>query len=526
MKLLKISLMAVLGLGLATTAFAAKKDKSSKKDVDELPSEVFHMGKLLTPLASIPLKTAEIVAYMPQRKKLFVVGEEKLMEVVSLSNPEKPKVEGAMRLAGHGSSVTVNGDYIAVSEIADVDGDSGYVEIFRFEKDAPKRLGTYRVCPQPDMITYTPDGKMLLAACEGSPNKDFTEDPDGGVAIITRGLPIEAFPDSFPMVVYFAGFENLDSTALAAKGVRMVGPNSFSQSLEPEYITVSDDSKMAWVSLQENNAIAKIDLSERGIYDVFALGTVDHSKPGFGIDVRNNGEIQIENLPIHGLRQPDGIAHFSVGDKHYIVTANEGAPVNDYEDWTDVTDALSLFEKNRLEESAFDGKTLSKIGKLSVSSLERCDALWGKCPYVHSFGTRSISIFDGETGELVWDSGDQIEQMLAKVAPKYFNWNAKKNKSKKDNRSGDKGCEPENVVVGNLGKHRLAFVGLERMSGIVVFNLTNLEKPKIVDYYMDTKDRGPEGLLFIDAEHSPIPGQALLVVGYEYSKTLTIYKVR
>lgn len=64
------------------------------------------------------------------------------------------------------------------------------------------------------------------------------------------------------------------------------------------------------------------------------------------------------------------------------------------------------------------------------------------------------------------------------------------------------------------------------MSGIVAFNLTNLEKPKIVDYYMDTKDRGPEGLLFIDAEHSPIPGQALLVVGYEYSKTLTIYKVR
>lgn len=526
MKLLKISLIVALALGFATSAFAGKKDKSSKKDVEEIPSEVFHMGKLLTPLASIPLKTAEIVAYMPSRKKLFVVGEEKVMEVVSLDNPEKPKVEGAMRLSGHGSSVTVNGDYIAVSEIADVEYDSGYVEIFRFEGNAPKRLGTYRVCPQPDMITYTPDGKMLLAACEGSPNKDFTEDPDGGVAIITKGLPIEAFPDSFPMVVYFAGFENLDSVALAEKGVRMIGPNSFTQSLEPEYITVSEDSKMAWVSLQENNAIAKIDLSERGIYDVFALGSVDHSKPGFGLDTRNNGAVQIENLPIHGLRQPDGISHFSVDGKHYIVTANEGAEVKDHEDWTDVSNALSMFEKNRLEESAFDGKTLSQIGNLPVSTLEHCDALWGKCPYVHSFGSRSISIFDGESGELIWDSGDQIEQMLSKVARKYFNWNSKKPSSKKDARSNNKGCEPENVVVGNLGKHRLAFVGLERMSGIVVFNLTNLEKPKIVDYYMDTKDRGPEGLVFIDAEHSPIPGQALLVVGYEYSKTLAIYKVK
>jgi hypothetical protein len=116
--------------------------------------------------------------------------------------------------------------------------------------------------------------------------------------------------------------------------------------------------------------------------------------------------------------------------------------------------------------------------------------------------------------------------MLATVAPEYFNWNSKKDKVKMDARSDNKGCEPENVVVGMIGNHRLAFVGLERMSGVVVFNITNLDNPKIIDYYMDPKDRGPEGLLFIPEEQSPVPGKALLVVGYEYSKTLTIYTVK
>ena len=178
---------------------------------------------------------------------------------------------------------------------------------------------------------------------------------------------------------------------------------------------------------------------------------------------------------------------------------------------------------------------LKDLGGISVSSLERCDTEpdkqpGGQCPYAYTFGSRSVSIFDGATGALIWDSGDMLERAIAKVAPDYFNWNAKKKKVKVDARSEDKGCEPENVTVGEVGGKRYAFVGLERTSGIAVFDITDVGKssnpsPKLVDYYLDPNDRGPEGLLFIPAGESP-NGTALLVVGYEYSKTLTIYQVK
>lgn len=490
---------------------------------DEAAS-VIHAGKILSPLSSVSMKTAEISAYMPSYRKLFVVGGEPIMEVVSLDDPKKPKVLGAMKLMGNASSVTVFDDFVAVSEIMDPEQDPGFVEIFRIVEDIPVKLGSYKVCAQPDMLTYTPDGKNILVACEGSPNKDFSVDPPGEIAILTPGR-INA-KDSLLVSTKIIGFNKLDTNALMDKGVRKAGPNSFIQSLEPEYITVSEDSKTAWVSLQENNAIAKINIPQKKIVDVFPLGTVDHSQPGFGLDPRKNGSIMIENVPVHGLRQPDGICAFSVDGKPYVVTANEGAAIDDFEGWSDVTTTINLFEHGRLDETAFDGRALGALQTLMVSNVEFCDAMRGKCPYVHSFGTRGISIFDGTKGDLVWDSGDKIETMLEKNAPQYFNRNSKKSKIKKDARSDNKGCEPENVTVGYLGKHRLAFVGLERMSGVVVFNLTDLENPKIIDYYMDLKDNGPEGILFISAEDSPIPGQALLVVGYEYSKTLTIYKVK
>ncbi len=488
------------------------------------PSPVFQMGKLLAPLSSVPMKTAEIAAYMPEVKKLFVVGDEPIMEVVSLDKPDKPKVLGAMKLMGRGSSVTVFDNFVAVSEIADPEQDPGYVEIFQIVEDVPTKVGSYKVCAQPDMLTYTPNGKNILVACEGSPNRDMSVDPEGAIAILTPGRINKK--DSLPVKVSIVNFKKLKDSDLMDDGVRTIGTNPYAQTLEPEYITVSKDSKTAWVSLQENNAIAKINIPAKKVVGVFPLGSVDHSQPGFGVDVRKNGSISIENVPVHGLRQPDGISYFEADGKQYIITANEGAESDDFKAWTDVTNALSMFERGRLDEDKFNGETLSALKTLKISSTDFCAEGQRKCPYVYSFGTRSISIFDGDKGELVWDSGDKIEQMLATVAPEYFNWNSKKDKVKMDARSDNKGCEPENVVVGMIGNHRLAFVGLERMSGVVVFNITNLDNPKIIDYYMDPKDRGPEGLLFIPEEQSPVPGKALLVVGYEYSKTLTIYTVK
>ena len=70
-------------------------------------------------------------------------------------------------------------------------------------------------------------------------------------------------------------------------------------------------------------------------------------------------------------------------------------------------------------------ETLKKeLKDLSVSTLERCDegknrTINGKCPYAYTFGSRSMSIFDGETGKPLWDSGEMFERVLAKIAPEY-----------------------------------------------------------------------------------------------------------
>ena len=501
----------------------------------EAPAGPFQMGTVLKQIASIPMTTAEISAFMPEKKLLFVVGGEKVMEVIDMADPSNPKKVNEVKLPGGASSVTVHGDLVAVSLLNDPEWKKGHVQVMRYTKDA-EVIGLHELCFMPDMITWTPDGKNLLVACEGSPDESFSEDPEGGIGVLSIAFlksPAangKAWAKPQKTVV---GFDGLDSLKLMAAGVRKTGVKGFSQSLEPEYITISEDSKTAWISLQENNALVKFDIAAKKILDVFPLGFVDHSMPGFGLDVVKNKSIEIKNYPLRGLRQPDGISSFSVNGMTFVLTANEGAPVNDYKAWTDVTTPM-MMQQGKLDSSVFNASLLDELKNLTVSNLERCDVepdktANGKCPYMYSFGTRSISIFDGETGHLMWDSGDAFEKTIAKVAPDYFNWNSKKGKVKMDARSEDKGCEPENVTTGIVGEKRYAFAGLERTSGIAVFDITDVENgntPKIVDFFLNPKDRGPEGILFIPAEKSPLAGQALLVVGYEYSKTLAVYSVK
>ena len=501
----------------------------------------FQLGSVLAPLATLPMKTAEISDFMPGKNVLFVVGDAKVVEVVDLSNPGMPKKIAEKQIPGNASSVTVHGDLVAVSMLEDEEWRDGQVQVMRYT-DSLEVVGLYRVCSQPDMIKFTPDGKNLLVACEGSPSLDFSEDPEGGVAIlsVTKAGDVELWKNAELTV---ARFDHLDTNALKKAGVRAPGVQGFVKSLEPEYITVSEDSRWAWVSLQENNAIAKLDVAARKVKEIFPLGYVNYSSTAT-IDAVSNGLIEMKNYPLRGLRQPDGIASFTIGDKHYVLTANEGAPVNDYKSWTDVTTPMMLAEQKRLNRTVFTDSLLNELKDLTVSGLERtCDGERDKstmCKHMYIFGSRSMSIFDGDKGTLVWDTYDMFERILAKIAPEYFNWNAKKNKVKMDKRSGDKGCEPENVTVGEVGYKRYAFVGLERTSGIMVVDVTEVQPakyikapkkgerigPMVVDYYLDPLDRGPEGILFIPADKSPLANQALLIVGYEYGKTLTIYTVK
>lgn len=494
----KIGLLLLVGIGLL---FAE--------------NQVFQYGKTLKFLSRISnVDDSEIVAYMPLYHKLFAVGGNSSISVFDLTVVEKPVAVETKKLSGDASCVSVFDDLVAVSLISENHTDPGEVVLYRYT-DSLTFLKSYSVCSEPDMLTFTGNGGALLVACEGSPSDDGTINPEGAIALI------QILEEDNPVSIL--KFDHLDSTVLIKNGVRKTGPGTFFQNLEPEYITVDPSSKMAWVSLQENNAIGVIDLKLKKITSVFGLGGLDHSLPGQGIDFRKDGKINIENAPILGLRQPDGIAVLSEKGRHYIYTANEGAS-RDYSFYSDETDILALLEKKLLNSDLFNLTWLNALKKHTFSKMEPC--LKGPCNHVEAFGSRSMSVFDGKTGKILFDSGDQIEKMIAKTVPSLFNWNAKKGKLKIDARSEDKGAEPEMVTIGEWNDKKVAFLGLERMTGIIVWDLKNPEKPLIIDYYLDPKDRGPEGILFISAQKSPFPRIPLLIVGYEYSKSIVIYSIQ
>lgn len=454
---------------------------------------------------------AEIAAFMPEERKLFVVGGENL-SVLDIGEPKKPRVVQTVEFKGEAASVSVSGNMVAV---AFPGVRTGKLKLFRFENGQLSEKHDLEVCAGLDMVTFTPDAKYLVGACEGSPNDDYSFDPEGAVLLVS-------FPGAAPKIQELK-FNHLDSAALLKAGVRRSAPatSNFYQTLEPEYVTVSADSKTAWVSLQENNAIAVVDLTVPKVKSIFPLGALDHSLPGNSLAVRKGKNVKLENVPLLGLRQPDGIAVFEKGGVPLIFTANEGASL-DGEFFNDEDNVLSRFEKGDLDLDTFSPH-LQTLKDKEVAKDDCPVKNQGKCTALYSFGSRSVSAFNGKTGELVWDSGNLIEAKLSEVAPQYFNWNSKKLKIKVNARSDSKGPEPENLAIGQVGAKPYAFVGLERMSGVFIFDLAG-ETPAYAGYTMDTADRGPEGMLFIPADQSPTK-EPLLVVCYEYSQTLAIYSL-
>ncbi|PKO67956.1 MAG: alkaline phosphatase [Betaproteobacteria bacterium HGW-Betaproteobacteria-16] len=169
--------------------------------------------------------------------------------------------------------------------------------------------------------------------------------------------------------------------------------------------------------------------------------------------------------------------------------------------------------------------------------------------HLYAYGARSISIWN-EKGEQVWDSGADIENFLASdecmagaqrniPCKTFFNSNHEEGDTL-DNRSDNKGPEPEGVTVGTIGKKTFAFVGLERMGGVLVYDITDPKAPVRMDYLntredwttedpstvLDTAgDLGPEGLAFIPAQDSPT-GKPLLLVGNEVSGTTAVLQLK
>ncbi len=377
------------------------------------------------------------------------------------------------------------------------------------------------------MVTFSPDGRYILVANEGEPDHSYQNDPIGSVSLIEwKGAVNELSEESIITLTF--GDVALDGP------VRISGPNANqSTDLEPEYIAVSADSKFAFVTLQENNAIAKIDLENKQVIFIKSLGFSDHSQKGFAFDAsKKDGGVHIKNWPVKGMPMPDGIAAFDVDGKTYLITANEGdgREYGDYEDETKV-------KKITLDPVQFpNAEWLQKeenIGGLVISSVDGDTDKDGDYDVLYSFGTRSFSIWDADLN-LVYDSGQIFEQVIEGVIGKRY-FNVSNDKNKPEGRSPKKGPEPEGVTIGKVGEKQFAFILLERVGGIMVFDITNPSEAQFYDYQnnrnfeadpksAEAGDLGPETAIFISKEKSPV-GEALLAVANEVSGTVSIYYV-
>ncbi len=487
------------------------------------------IGRYQPPDVAFDEGVSEIVAYDEDNEELYVVNARAaLVEVLSIADPANPVSVDVIDVAAFGgiaNSVAVKDGIVAIAVEAFVKQDPGQIIFFDTDRNF---LSSVQVGALPDNVVFSPDGRYAVAACEGEPNDDYTNDPEGSVAIVdlNRGAhrPSVAIAD-------FRGWNNRPLPS----SVRVYGPGStVAQDFEPEYCAVSPDSKTAYVTLQENNAIATVDLKRGKVTDVEGLGFKNHKRPGNGIDASDrDGAINIAQWPVFGMYLPDAIQAFRDGSKTFLVMANEGdsraySGFDEEERIGDVTlDPRAFPNAAALQDDA-------AIGRLKITSTLGDKDGDGDYDELYSYGARSISIRRTD-GSLVWDSGDKIERLIAQKLP--ANFNAASDGNAFDNRSDDKGPEPEGIVVGEAFGKRLLFLGLERVGGIVVFDLDCVDRPEIIDY-INTRDftkdpvdeltlagdNSPEGLLFIPANKSP-NGRPLLVAGNEVSGTTSIYQL-
>ncbi|MGB5768250.1 MAG: choice-of-anchor I family protein [Crocosphaera sp.] len=475
---------------------------------------------------------AEIPAYDPDSNRLFVTnGSTNQIDILDISNPSNPTALTSISLMGGGvNSVAVKNGLVAVAEQAATVTNPGIVSFYDTDGNFLNSVG---VGALPDMLTFTPDGKMILVANEGEPNDDYTVDPEGSVSIIDLSGDIADLTDANVMFADFQAF-NDSVEQLRNLGVRIFGPNAtVAQDLEPEYITVSEDSTKAWISLQENNALAILDIPTATITDIVPLGFKDLSQPENALDASNEDEaINIQTYDnLFGMYQPDTIASYEVDGKTYIVTANEGDS-RDYDGFSEEDRVADLLLDDTAFPNAEELQQEPVLGRLTVTTTLGNTDGDGEFEQLFAFGGRSFSIWD-EDGNLIWDSGNDFEVLLAQLLPDFFN--ASNSNNNFDNRSDDKGPEPEAITIGVVGEQIYAFIGLERIGGIMVYNVTDPNNPFFVtytnnrDFTQDVTsplagDLGPEGLLFIDPEDSPTDSP-LLVVTNEVSGTTSIYGV-
>jgi len=552
----------------------AQLNASDPEGAAEIVSYQYSTGWVYAINSSSSPVVVEIIDINVMDKSVLTADTEGVITNTNLTPSITIDLSTSASLSGDANSIAIdnNNNLLAVAVDSGTKGVNGHVAFYDISGATPSFIKNVEVGDLPDNVAFSHDGKKVLVANEGEPASDYVIDPEGSISVIdvTDGVPADSATQ-----ITFEDY-NDKQKELESQGAKFANPNGLTikgevrtytvaQDLEPEYITVSADNSKAYVSLQDNNAMAIVDLSDNSV-NVVGLGFKDWSEYLIDVSDKDDG-INFKNYDkLYGLYQPDTIDSYQWNGVDFIVSANEGDsreyiaferdaaedasktecetdfPSGSYE-WDDGEEICIAYTDESRVKDLEDLATVSPeldayisemggndgLGRLLVtSSMGKNDA--GEYEELYSFGARSFSIWD-QNGLLVFDSGDQVAKVTAAMHGAQFNNDEDENTG--DTRSDAKGAEPEALALGEIGNSTYAFVGLERMSGVLVFNITNPYNVTFVDYFYNrglvegadiTGDLAPEGMKFIDAEHSPT-NQALLVIGNEISGTVGIWQI-
>jgi hypothetical protein len=473
---------------------------------------------------------AEKVVYDAGMERIYVTRpQDNSVDVIDISDPFSPQVLRTVDLSAElrrpNDIDLARGLVAVVAHSGPEHGSPGRLVLLDLEGNV---LDFVDLGPRGHAVRFTDDGRQIVVGCQHS------------VRIVDLShMPLQ--PGDIRTVDFgsYDGKEDL----LRALGVYVPEGASASTALIPENLTVSPRDRTAWVTLQENNAIAVIDLRRAKISRIFGLGYKWHMLPGNGLDASDmDDEIRIENWPVRGMYRADGIHAFRVRGATYYLLANEGnghywQSAGPYP--TETTARVSALELDPELLDLFPGlQDDENLGRLEVLRYpptgtyvdENGDTVYR---HLYSLGGRSFSILNA-LGWRVYESGSEFARVIAERYPDNFNSHWWPVSGTFDWYSDSSGCEPESVITGEVDGRTYAFIALERMSGIMIYDVTRPWFSRFVDYvnnrnfdtddYFEAKDIAPEGMAFIGSSESPT-GEPLLVVTNEFTGTTTIYTI-
>ena len=473
----------------------------------------------------------EAVALNKDNNKLYAFVQSPLRNPTTLSNSDLNNLNNVRIIEFDVVTKTVTAQYLYRLD----NGNLGTTDNTR-----PDKIGD---------AVYIGNGEFLLVerdddAIDSDPlsnieKKVYRFSLDGATNVLNQDAAIDLGSGNLKTIDQMAPAE------LVSQGINLVAKTLHVDLAKAGYNTVE---KVEGLTLVDANTIAVLndnDFQVAGITinadgtftpdpdpEPVVLGLITTQPQELDASDRDNA-INIRNWPIFGMYQPDAIASYTANNQTYYITANEGDS-RDYDGYSEEARIKDLTLDPTAFPNAAELQKDENIGRLLVTTALGDTDGDGDYDQLYSYGGRSFSIWNSQ-GQLVYDSGDAFERITAEQFPEFFNASNSNSNNNFDNRSDDKGPEPEGLVTGKINDRTYAFIGLERIGGVMVYDVTDPVSPTFVQYINNrdftaatdsaaAKDLGPEGLAFISAQDSP-NGKPLLVVANEVSGSTTFYQI-